>query len=81
METSKKSIGKILKIDYDLGYGEIITDDGDICMFTTNNISCNDKINKGELVKFRKESRQDYTIAFFVNKVESKEDVKRYLKK
>ena len=27
METSKKSIGKILKIDYDLGYGEIITDD------------------------------------------------------
>jgi hypothetical protein len=81
MDLSKKSVGKILKIDYDLGYGEIVTDDCDICIFTTNNISCHDKVNQGELVKFREEKRQDYDIAFFVNKIESKEDIKKYLKK
>ncbi len=68
MEYDMIKIGKIRKIDYDKGIGEIVTSDSNY-FFTIDDISYNGTLFKGDNVKFRAENVQGVNKAYFVNKI------------
>ena len=67
MELNKTKIGRVKSYDDIQGVGEIV-DTTDIYLFTVDCLSGN-KIEKGDLVKFRAEEVNDTKKAFFVNKI------------
>ena len=67
MELNKTKIGRVKSYDDIQGVGEIV-DTTDIYLFTVDSLGGN-KIEKGDLVKFRAEEVNDTKKAFFVNKI------------
>ena len=70
MDYDRIALGKIRKIDYDKGVGEIVTKDKS-CFFTINEINnSSDNLQPGDVVRFRAELVQERNKAYFVSKVE-----------
>lgn len=67
MHYNKIMIGKIRKIDYKSGTGEILTVDNEF-MFLTKDIKGNEELQTGDVVKFRGENINGINRAFFVKK-------------
>lgn len=69
MDYDRIALGKVRKIDYDKGVGEIVTKDNTF-FFTINEIiNDNNSIQPGDIVKFRAEQVQDRSKAYFISKV------------
>ena len=70
MDYDRIALGKVRKIDYDKGVGEIVTKDNSF-FFTINEIlNSSDNLQPGDVVKFRAELVQDKSKAYFVSKVD-----------
>ena len=77
MSYNRIIVGKIRTIDYTLGVGEIVTPDGNY-MFTIDDISTEEELQVGDMVKFRAENIHDIQKAYFVNKINKEYKINRY---